>query len=82
MTATPCRARAKMIGRVSAYLDGELTPAECAAIKRHCRDCSRCRSIVAGLRRTVGLCRKAGAAPLPAAVRKRARESVRRLLNA
>ena len=74
-----CRA---MLAHISAYLDGELDAVECSAIDRHCRGCPRCTSIVAGLRRTIGLCRDAGKAPLPDPIRKRARQSIRRLLAA
>jgi anti-sigma factor RsiW len=81
-TAKPCRSRAAILARFSAYLDGDIPASACAAIDRHCRRCSRCKALVAGLRRTVGACRKAGSAPLPAAVQRKARLSVRRLLRA
>ena len=63
------------------YLDGELDATACDAIERHCRECAECATLVDGLRQTVGLCRQAGQAPLPDAVRQRALESVRRLLE-
>jgi anti-sigma factor RsiW len=66
---------------ISGYLDGDLEASDCAAVERHCRACARCAAVVAGLRETVGLCRQAGSAPLPEAVRKRARASIRRLLH-
>lgn len=79
MTApSDCKA---ILRNISAYLDGELDHTACDAIERHCRECSSCESIVKGLRETVGLCRQAGSAPLPEAVRARARDSVRRLLD-
>jgi anti-sigma factor RsiW len=74
-----CRA---MLAHVSAYLDGELDRTECEAIDRHCRECPQCTAIIAGLRRTIGLCREAGRAPLPDAVRVRARQRISRLLEA
>jgi anti-sigma factor RsiW len=67
--------------RISAYLDGELDAGACDEVERHCRDCAACASVVEGLRRTVGICREAGAAPLPDAVRQRARDRVRTLLS-
>lgn len=73
-----CRA---LLAHISAYLDGELDAVECATIERHCERCAHCRDVVAGLRRTVALCRETGAAPLPKAVRERARASVRQLLE-
>jgi anti-sigma factor RsiW len=63
------------------YLDGELDTTACDAIDRHCQECASCAALVNGLRDTVGLCRQAATAPLPDAVRQRARESVRRLLD-
>jgi anti-sigma factor RsiW len=66
---------------ISAYLDGDLDATACDAIERHCQDCVRCAALVAGLRETVGLCRQAASVPFPDWVRRRARESVRRLLD-
>jgi anti-sigma factor (TIGR02949 family) len=78
MTASPgCR---EVLTQISAYLDGELDHTACDAIERHCDRCESCARLIAGLRETVGLCRRAAAAPLPEEVRRRARESVRRLL--
>jgi anti-sigma factor RsiW len=74
------RGCADILAHISSYLDGELAATECDAIERHCRECESCASVVAGLRHTVGLCREAGSAPLPQAVRSRAQESVRKLL--
>jgi anti-sigma factor RsiW len=71
-----------LLASISAYLDGELDRVECAAIKRHCTGCPRCAALVEGLRHTIGLCRDVGTAPLPEPVRDRARESIRRLLDA
>ena len=71
---------ALMLAGISAYLDGDLDAAECQAIERHCRDCSRCAALVEGLRETIGLCREAGRTPRPEPVRQRARASIERLL--
>lgn len=73
-----CRA---ILANISAYLDGELDRTACDAIEEHCQRCPTCLAVVKGLRETVGLCREAGSAPLPDAVRQRARDSVRRLLD-
>ena len=69
-----------MLAGISGYLDGVLGATECEAIERHCRDCASCAALVHGLRETVGLCRDAGCATLPEAVRERARASIARLL--
>jgi anti-sigma factor (TIGR02949 family) len=71
----------EVLANISSYLDGELNTTACDAIERHCLACPNCAALVEGLRETVGLCRQAGAVPLPEDVRQRARESVRRLLD-
>ena len=71
----------EVLTNISGYLDGELDTTACDAIERHCQDCASCAGLVNGLRETVGLCREAATAPLPDAVRQRARDSVRRLLD-
>ena len=69
-----------MLAGISAYLDGDLDATACEAIERHCLNCPRCAAVVGGLRETIGLCREAGSAPLPDAVRQRAKASIERLL--
>ena len=70
-----------ILANISAYLDGELDRTACDAIERHCQGCPSCAALVNGLRETVGLCRQAASVPLPDAVRQRARDNVRRLLD-
>jgi len=70
-----------ILANISAYLGGELDRTACDAIERHCQGCPTCAALVRGLRDTVGLCRQAAAVPLPDAVRQRARDNVRRLLD-
>lgn len=79
MTAlNSCR---EVLANISAYLDGELDMTACDEIERHCHGCPECAAVVKGLRETVGLCRQAASAPLPDAVRRRALDSVRQLLD-
>lgn len=66
---------------ISEYLDGDLDASACETIERHCRQCSRCADLVAGLRATLALCRKTGSVPLPDGIRQRAKASVLRLLE-
>jgi anti-sigma factor RsiW len=80
MTAQPSTCK-EVLANISGYLDGELDTTACDAIERHCMACPSCAGLVSGLRETVGLCRQAATVPLPDAVRQRARESVRRLLD-
>ena len=70
-----------VLANISSYLDGELDTAACDAIEQHCLTCASCATVVNGLRETIGLCRQAATLPLPDDVRRRARESVRRLLD-
>lgn len=81
MTQPPASDCRTILASISAYLDGDLEATACTAIEQHCERCSRCAALVAGFRQTVGLCRQAGAAPLPDAVRARAQASIRRLLD-
>ncbi len=71
----------EILAGISAYLDGDLDAAACDAIDRHCRGCAACAALVQGLRDTIGLCRQAGSTPLPDAVRERARDRIRELLD-
>ena len=72
-----CRA---ILAGISAYLDGDADAAACQAIQQHCRECATCATVIEGFRETIGLCREAGSAPLPDAVRRRAKEGIERLL--
>ena len=80
MSAPPNTCR-EVLANISGYLDGELDSTACDAIERHCISCPSCTALVNGLRETVGLCRQAATVPLPDAVRRRALESVRQLLD-
>ena len=70
-----------VVERLSAFLDGDLGAAECGRISRHAQTCPRCTRLTAELRRTVGLCQRAASTPLPPALRRRARASIKRLLK-
>lgn len=70
-----------LFDRLSAYLDGDLSVASCRTIERHAASCPRCTEILRDLRETLGLCQKAAATPLPAAVRRRARSRIKELMG-
>lgn len=70
----------ELVERLSRFLDNDLTAAERRAVLKHVRRCSCCDDFVESLRRTVRLCRDAGATRLPAAVRARAHARIRRLM--
>ncbi len=42
---------------LSAHLDDELDPVETAVVEEHLVDCARCQRRLAGLRRSIGMCR-------------------------
>ena len=71
-----------LLGRLSRYVDDELTPRQRRVIDAHCRDCARCKRMIAGLRRTVWLYRRAGPfTAMPERMRARARARIARLLD-
>ena len=78
---TPDAECQQILAGVSAYLDGELAAPDCERLERHSRTCASCATVVAGLRETIGLCRDASRAPLPEAVRAKARASIANLLK-
>jgi anti-sigma factor RsiW len=80
-TARPPARCLALLDQLSKYVDDELPPRARQAIDAHCRDCARCRRMIAGLRRTIDVCRAAGSRPIPAKVRRRAAASVARLLR-
>jgi anti-sigma factor RsiW len=67
--------------RLSAFLDGDLSPQACRRISAHARRCARCRALTKELRDTIGVCQQAATVPLPPAVRRRARAGIRQLLS-
>jgi anti-sigma factor RsiW len=69
-----------ILKRVSRYLDGDLTAAECRAVEQHCQTCASCRRRAGAVCRMVGLCRRAGRRRVPAAVTKRAAATARRVI--
>ena len=83
-TRTTTTPRAECLARleeISAYLDGDLTPAAARALQRHMDGCPCCQWIEDQLRLTSRLCRDAGVT-MPPAERAAARARVRRLLSA
>ncbi|MEJ5360104.1 MAG: zf-HC2 domain-containing protein [Desulfobacterales bacterium] len=54
-----------LASRISAYLDGELDAAGRREIEAHLEECLGCACCVETLRRTIELCRRAAAQPVP-----------------
>ena len=62
--------------RLSEYLDGELTPADCAHIEEHIRDCPPCVAFLESLRSCIRashglLAEQPASGPLPEGVREK-----------
>jgi anti-sigma factor RsiW len=73
------RARCLRIFRnLSAYLDGELSPAFCREIRRHMKGCGNCCAFLNTLKATVELCRRKPAPSLPPSSRKKILRRIRR----
>ncbi len=70
----------ELLLRMAQGLEGDLTPAERRALARHLAGCERCLEFSESLKRTVQLCHDAGAPPMSAHARARARANVSRLL--
>jgi anti-sigma factor RsiW len=78
--APPARCLA-LFERLSGYIDAELTPRQRRAVQTHCRDCQRCQSVVASLKRTVALCRCDRGSAMSTRTRAQARARVAKLLD-
>lgn len=62
---------------VTPYVDGEVTPAQCAAIEAHlaeCPDCRKCAEAESGARLVVRRCRDTLRAPAPASLHAKCRQ--------
>ena len=80
MSAKPENTCGKLLERLSSYVDGDLPAAERRAMLAHLRRCPCCARLATGLSHTSEICREAGHARLPPAVRARARARVAELL--
>jgi RNA polymerase sigma-70 factor, ECF subfamily len=65
----------------SRHLEGEIDSDLCAQLEKHLEGCPACRSRCDSLRSTLTLCRKAGAAPVPAEIETSVRQALRRFLE-
>jgi anti-sigma factor RsiW len=59
-----------MFARLSAYLDGELSPPLCEQLARHLEGCRPCEAFTRTLRLTVELCRRLPPKRLPERLRR------------
>lgn len=62
----------QMLGSLSEYIDGDLTPELCAEIEKHLAGCENCRVVLDTTRRTIDLVRTPAEDPaVPSDVRER-----------
>jgi anti-sigma factor RsiW len=67
----------KLLGSLSAYVDGELDDELCSVLEQHLEDCEDCRIIVDTLKKTVYLYHATAACEeLPSEIRKRLYQSL------
>ncbi|MBR9980023.1 MAG: zf-HC2 domain-containing protein [Desulfatitalea sp.] len=66
----------ELFARMSEYLDNELDGSLCREIEGHLNECQACKVCLSTLKRTVALCREAGAAPIPETLSRRLRELI------
>lgn len=69
------------LGRLSAYVDKDLSPAVCQEIRRHMAHCSDCRILLRTLKKTITLCRQAPARQPSRATLTRVRSAIKRELS-
>ena len=79
-TRPSARCRALLL-ELSRYLDDDLTPARRRMVERHIKACACCGRMIAGLRRTVAVCRAEGKRQPPRDVMSRAADRMRALLG-
>ncbi len=66
----------KILRRLSAYLDDELSVGVCAEIRKHLGACPDCEAFVSSLRETVTLCRHMEPPPLSPSLKVRLRGEI------
>jgi anti-sigma factor RsiW len=67
----------EVFARLSEYVDGELPPADCDAIREHIRDCRPCLDFIASLRRGITAARHLGSVEKPVPLSEETRERLR-----
>lgn len=70
-----------MLVRMAQGVEGDLSPAGRRALRRHLAGCKRCGEFSESLKRTVQLCRQAGAPAMSARAKARARANISRFLS-
>jgi len=76
--AAGCRDVVELFSR---RMEGEIDGAACADLEQHLQGCPVCRGRCDSLRSTLALCRRAGEAPVPAAVERSVRAALEQFLR-
>lgn len=71
----------KVLRRLSAYLDNDLTTGICKEIRKHLALCPNCEIFVDSLRQTINLCRHAAPPRLSPALKARIRGQILRAIG-
>lgn len=69
----------EIVAVFSRYLEGDIGPAECAAMDAHVLGCDRCRAACSSLKHTLSLCRTASTAEVPEDVQALVKQALRDL---
>ena len=72
----------KILRRLSAYLDDELSGNICQEVRRHLELCPKCELFLHSLKQTVSLCRGLDAKPLSPPLKARLRQEILRAIRA
>ncbi len=71
-----------VVDAFSRRLEGEIDANACSDLEKHLEGCAACRGRCESLRTTLALCKRAGAATVPAHVERSVREALRRFIDA
>jgi anti-sigma factor RsiW len=72
----------KILRRLSAYLDDELSGNICQEVRRHLEVCPKCELFLHSLKQTVSLCRGLDTKPLSPPLKARLRQEILRAIRA
>jgi RNA polymerase sigma-70 factor (ECF subfamily) len=78
---TPASSCRDVVELFSRRMEGEIDGASCAELEQHLQGCPVCRGRCDSLRSTLALCRRAGEAPVPAAVERSVRIALQQFLD-
>ena len=71
----------KILQRLSAYLDDELTTEVCKEVRAHMGACPKCERFLDSLRQTISLCRHFDASPLSPSKKLQLRREIQKAIS-